>query len=129
MTRKTIKKYLAFLVDYSERLASEHNLDKAELQSLQLEFDRFVAQLKGAKNVDPSFFQKLSEIQFNPSKNVRRPTGDKLLRIVSFLVAFRFEGMFAREEMRKTDIRDTVKEFRDRISHLLFGINTFKLPD
>ncbi len=129
MTKKTIKKYLAFFSDDAERLISQHNLDKYELETLKREFTKFLDLVNTAKGIDPGFVEKLMQINLNPRKNSRRSGIDSFIRIFSWIRLGDLLFAFAGEQVRKKDIRDTIIEFRDRISQLSFGLNTYKIQN
>jgi cytoskeletal protein RodZ len=128
MTRTTIRKYLEFLQDDSERLIAQHNLDKYELDTLKREFVKFLDEVTLTKGVDTQFIAKLNEINLNPRKNSRRTGFDSFIRILSWIRLGDLLLAFAGEQVRTKDIRDTITEFRDRISQLAFGFNAYKLP-
>lgn len=127
MDKIKIRKFLLFFIDEAERLISQHDLEKNDLESLNREFIRFLDQIKSANGTDPLLIQKLTEINLNPRKNSRRSGMDSFIRILSWI---RFDDLltvFAADQVRKKDIRDTIIEFRDRISQISFGINTYKI--
>ncbi len=127
MTKATIKKFLQFFIEEAERLIIYRDLDKYNLYTLQREFAKFTDQARAAKGIDPKFIQKLSEINFNPRKNPRRSGLDKFLKIFSWIRLGDLLFALAGEQVRKKDILDTVTEFRDQISQLHFGLNTYKI--
>ena len=129
LTRKQLLKYLKFFVDESERLGSNHELDKYHLDNLKKEYERFLQRVKDTPEVGVDFISQLEALKLNPNKNPRRSLGDKLINMLTIIVAFRWEGMFAREEIRRSDIRGIIIEFRDRVTHLLFSINNYKIPN
>ncbi len=129
MTKTAIRKYLSFFSNDAERLISQHSLDKYELETLKREFTKFFEQVHTAKGIDPNFVQKLMEINLSPRKNPRRSGIDSFIRIFSWIRLGDLLFAFAGEQVRKKDIRDTIIEFRDRISQLSFGLNTYKIRE
>ncbi len=129
MNRQLIHKYLHFLADFSDQLVSQHSLAKPELESLDKEFKRFVQAISADPTIDPRFLEKLTSIQLNPKKNPRRSTGDKLIKLLTLRSRGSLDAELVNAELAETDTRDVIREFRDRMSHLLYAIDTYQLPE
>ena len=125
MDKRLIIKYIQYLTNYSNQLMEKQDLNKVDLETIQRECNLFINKIESNDDVDKIFKEDFRSIIINAKGNQHETKTDKFTKN-SILIFQIIPWLFARSGFNKDNLRESIKEFRDRLSNILFKIETYE---
>jgi len=119
-------KYLIYLIDYSTQILESYEFGKDEYEALIKEHDLFMQRLNRSDKIDINLKNELIKLNLQ-SDITAEPESIQAIRKIMSIFSFRGMPMFRNydsEGQLIEKIRGNIKEYRDRLSNILFKLNT-----
>ena len=127
LDKKTLAKYLYYLVDYSEQLLNNHDLVENDLEDFVKEVKLFQLKVSNSAGIESNLMNAIQNLSLNIKDNPNKSKGRKLLEF--FTKSLSLEGLIAIEEYKHDDMIEIVKVFRNKLSHLILLLNSTDFKD